>query len=105
MADPGAGSGPVLPPGVSDTTDVSDLTALLHQAADVAARYRATLPDRPVRAERSVDDVAQALGGAIPAQGAASSDVIAQLAAAADGGLTATVGPRYFGFVIGGALP
>ena len=47
----------------------------------------------------------EALGGALPAEGAAAAAVIEQLAAAVEPALVATVGPRYFGFVVGGSLP
>ena len=33
------------------------------------------------------------------------ADVVDELVAAAEPGLVATTGPRFFGFVIGGALP
>jgi glutamate/tyrosine decarboxylase-like PLP-dependent enzyme len=45
-----------------------------------------------------------ALGGPLPAEGADPHAVVEQLAVAAEPALTATVGPRYFGFVVGGAL-
>ena len=45
-----------------------------------------------------------ALGGPLPAEGADPEAVIEQLATAVEPALVATVGPRYFGFVIGGAL-
>jgi glutamate/tyrosine decarboxylase-like PLP-dependent enzyme len=41
----------------------------------------------------------------LPAGGADPAAVIEHLAAAADAGLVASAGPRYFGFVIGGSLP
>ena len=42
---------------------------------------------------------------ALPADPTPPAAVLDDLVAAADPGITATVGPRYFGFVIGGALP
>lgn len=46
-----------------------------------------------------------ALGGPLPRSPAAPEQVIAELVAAAEPGLLATAGPRFFGFVIGGSLP
>jgi glutamate/tyrosine decarboxylase-like PLP-dependent enzyme len=45
-----------------------------------------------------------ALGGPLPEEGTDPSAVIERLTAAVEPALTATVGPRYFGFVVGGAL-
>ena len=45
------------------------------------------------------------MGGELPVEGEASLHVIQQLWKVADPGLVATVGPRYFGFVVGGSLP
>jgi glutamate/tyrosine decarboxylase-like PLP-dependent enzyme len=45
-----------------------------------------------------------ALGGPLPEEPADPHAVIEQLAAAVEPALVATVGPRYFGFVVGGAL-
>lgn len=78
---------------------------VMAQAAALASDYRASLPERPVGAPRSVDEVAADLGGDLPASGVAPREAVAQLATAVDGGLTSSAGPRYFGFVIGGSLP
>ena len=45
-----------------------------------------------------------ALGGPLPVRGAHPQAVLDQLTSAVEPSLTATVGPRYFGFVVGGAL-
>jgi glutamate/tyrosine decarboxylase-like PLP-dependent enzyme len=54
---------------------------------------------------RSLDDVRAAFDLPLPEAGLAPDVVLAELLGAADGGLVATAGPRFFGFVIGGALP
>src|SRR5690606_1661333 len=41
----------------------------------------------------------------LPQLGSSPSKVLDELVAAASGGLVATAGPRFFGFVVGGALP
>lgn len=53
---------------------------------------------------RPVDAGALAFGGALQAGPLAPEVVLDELVAAADPGLVATAGPRYFGFVIGGSL-
>ncbi|MET8853440.1 pyridoxal-dependent decarboxylase [Amycolatopsis sp. NPDC004625] len=79
--------------------------ALLARAAELAAQHRAGLADRPVA--RPVDAAAlrAGFGGPLPAHPTPPSDVLEQLARAAEPGLVATAGPRFFGFVVGGALP
>ena len=45
------------------------------------------------------------MGGELPDDGEPPVEVLERLVAAADPGLVASPGPRYFGFVVGGALP
>ncbi|MBW3658494.1 MAG: aminotransferase class V-fold PLP-dependent enzyme [Actinobacteria bacterium] len=84
--------------------EVGQADHVLHRAARYAADFRAGLADRPVTARLDVDALADAFGGALPATGSPPHDVLDALVAAAEPGLMATAGPRYFGFVIGGAL-
>ena len=74
---------------------------VLTRAAALAAEWLETLPERPVRAVGE----AAGLRGALPEHGEDAVAVIESLAAAAEPGLVASAGPRYFGFVTGGALP
>lgn len=78
--------------------------ALYHRAADIAAEYRDTVRDRPVGKPPDLAALRKRFLGETPEKGAHPDEVLAALVAAADPGLVATVGPRYFGFVIGGAL-
>ena len=82
-----------------------ELAPLLQRAAAVAADYRASLPGRPVQAPADPDAVLQAFAGPLPRRPTPPAQVLDELVAAAEGGLMSTAGPRYFGFVIGGALP
>ncbi len=58
-----------------------------------------------MRAAQPVEAVRTAFGGPLPRTSTPPGEVIEALIAAAEGGLVATAGPRFFGFVIGGALP
>ncbi|HUG54813.1 MAG TPA: aminotransferase class V-fold PLP-dependent enzyme [Vicinamibacteria bacterium] len=73
--------------------------------AEIARRFLEGLPRRPVRASADLATLRAAFGGVLPARGADPLAVVQQVAAAADPGLVASAGPRYFGFVIGGSLP
>jgi glutamate/tyrosine decarboxylase-like PLP-dependent enzyme len=83
---------------------MDDLAELLQRAATAATDYRATLPDRPVAATSTVDELRRSFGGPLPDRPTPAADVLDALVAAADGGLVATAGPRFFGFVIGGSV-
>lgn len=49
-------------------------------------------------------ELREGFGGPLPDTPCAASDAVDRLIAAAEGGLVATAGPRFFGFVIGGSL-
>jgi glutamate/tyrosine decarboxylase-like PLP-dependent enzyme len=82
-----------------------DRRALLRQTADLAADFLEGLPERPVHAAASHDELLDAFGGPLPARGEAPGEVVSELARIAEPGLIASAGPRFFGFVIGGSLP
>ena len=75
------------------------------RAAELAEEHLATLRDRPVRAAVSYEDVVAALDRALPERGEDPVSVIEGLVSTAGPGTVASPGPRYFGFVTGGALP
>ncbi len=78
---------------------------LLLRAADEAAAFRDAIIDGPVIATAELADVREAFGGPLNDAPMPPADVLEALIAAAKGGLMSTPGPRFFGFVIGGALP
>jgi glutamate/tyrosine decarboxylase-like PLP-dependent enzyme len=78
---------------------------LLRRTAERAITFRASLAERPVGRPLAPDGLRAALGGALPEHGDDPRAVLEQLARAAEPGLVASAGPRYFGFVTGGALP
>jgi glutamate/tyrosine decarboxylase-like PLP-dependent enzyme len=84
---------------------MDDLRALLAQAASLSADFYDSLPERPVYPGVTVRELRETFGAPLPDEPTDASTVISELAAAVDRGLVATAGGRYFGFVIGGAVP
>lgn len=84
---------------------MSDERQLLARAAELAADYLDTLGTRPVRPARTYADMRAALDRPLPERESDPLEVLAELATSAEPGLTAMGSGRYFGFVIGGALP
>ena len=81
------------------------IRGLLGETASYAADFLEGLPERRVTWSAEVDELRSALGGPLPEAGTDAREVIARLAAAADPGIVGIPSGRYFGFVIGGALP
>lgn len=84
---------------------MTETRELLDRTADLAVAYLDALEERPVGGPVDLELLRRALGGPLPETGSDPVDVVEGLATAADPGLVATAGPRYFGFVIGGSLP
>lgn len=82
-----------------------DNQELLKRTTEFALEYLATLPERPVGRPVNYAEMLASLGGALPTEGEEVLPVIEKLVADATPGLVATAGPRYFGFVVGGAHP
>jgi glutamate/tyrosine decarboxylase-like PLP-dependent enzyme len=78
---------------------------LLGLTASIAADYLDSVETRPVFPPLGAEELRAALGGPLPEAPTEPRQVIEELVAAAEGGIVATGSGRYFGFVIGGALP
>jgi glutamate/tyrosine decarboxylase-like PLP-dependent enzyme len=78
---------------------------LLTSATDHATAYLESLSERPVRPELDPAAAREAFDPTLPDDPVAPEVVLDELVAQAEPGITALGSPRYFGFVIGGALP
>jgi glutamate/tyrosine decarboxylase-like PLP-dependent enzyme len=84
---------------------VEPVDDVLRLAADYSSQFLRTLDARPVRPAASVEELREALGGPLPERGREPAQVIAELIDGVEPGLMAMPSGRFFGFVIGGALP
>jgi len=84
---------------------VGDERELLRRTAEIAAEFVETLDERSIWPPATVDELRATLGGPLPEESSDPVDVIEALAAAAEPGVVGIPSGRYFGFVIGGALP
>ena len=79
---------------------------LLSDACARAGSYLDSVAERQVRADpEAVERLRAALATTLPQRGTPASDVLARLDLLGSPATIANAGPRYFGFVTGGALP
>ncbi len=83
---------------------MSNLRELLSATTERVARYREAVPEHPVARRVDVERFRETFAGPFPAEGGGAETAIEELATAVEPVLTASAGPRYFGFVVGGAL-
>ena len=77
----------------------------MRRAAELGLEYLAGVSERHVGARSDASAIRGRLPDALPEDGMDPTAVVDELATAFDPGIVASVGPRYFGFVVGGALP
>jgi glutamate/tyrosine decarboxylase-like PLP-dependent enzyme len=82
-----------------------DERRLLERAAELGIEYVESVPDRPVRPLASIEELREVFEEPLPDGPQDALEVIEALARDSDPGLTQMASGRYFGFVIGGALP
>jgi glutamate/tyrosine decarboxylase-like PLP-dependent enzyme len=84
---------------------MSEIRDLLRRTAELAADYVESLGERPVFPDVTPERLREALGGPLPDGPSDPATVVSELAENAELGAVAMGSGRYFGFVIGGALP
>jgi glutamate/tyrosine decarboxylase-like PLP-dependent enzyme len=78
---------------------------VLETAHQIATQFLDSVASRHVGGATTRAALLDALGGPLPRTGSDPVGVLEALAANADPGIVASAGPRYFGFVTGGAVP
>ena len=78
---------------------------VLEETLKLAVDYFDGIESRHVGAAKSVKELRKDLVMDLPEKGEDPMEVIRDMSARVDGGLVASPGPRYFGFVTGGAVP
>ena len=81
------------------------MTNVLDVAAAHATRYLDSLSDRPIPASAGIAELRRRLGRPLPEEGMAADAVIDELVRDAESGILGSGSGRFFGWVIGGALP
>jgi glutamate/tyrosine decarboxylase-like PLP-dependent enzyme len=84
---------------------MTDDHKVLQRAFDETTSFLDGLDERRVAARADVDEVAATLGGPLPEEGTDALAVVEELIAGAEPGVVAMPSGRFFGWVIGGALP
>jgi glutamate/tyrosine decarboxylase-like PLP-dependent enzyme len=79
--------------------------ALLQRTRDLAIEFLDGLDSRPVGKLVDFTALSEKIGGPMPVAGEDPRCVIDRMAESLNEGLIASAGPRYFGFVTGGAVP
>jgi glutamate/tyrosine decarboxylase-like PLP-dependent enzyme len=90
---------------IGDGADRNMHKQVLETAHEIATKYLDDVASRHVGGTTTRESLRAALGGPLPRAGNDPVTVLNDLAARADPGVVASAGPRYFGFVTGGAVP
>jgi glutamate/tyrosine decarboxylase-like PLP-dependent enzyme len=86
-------------------TDVSPFRLVLERALSHSLAHLDALDEAPVGATASLETLRARLARPLQEHGMAPASVIDELVADSAGGITGSAGGRFFGWVIGGALP
>lgn len=92
-------------PAPQTPADLTGRASLLQDACRRSLDYLGGLAERPVAADPAAVAALDGLDFELPARGLAAPDVLARLDTLGSPATVASGGPRYFGFVTGGALP
>ena len=84
---------------------MEDRERAMKRAAEIGLEYLASLEERHVGARADATEIRGRLPAELPDGPMDPVGVVEELAAAVEPGIVASMGPRYFGFVVGGALP
>ena len=94
---------------ISTDRDLADpftaTLSALDRAHDLARDYLLGLADRPVSRVATAQQMIDALDEPLPDEGADPAEAVAEWYRRAEPGIVASGGPRFFGFVNGGATP
>src|SRR5215510_1840101 len=89
---------------ICDNAGMSNLRTVISAAANYVSSYRESATQRKVALPTDRENLRAALGGPLGKEGADPGEILDQLITAAEPGIVTSAGPRYFGFVTGGAL-
>jgi glutamate/tyrosine decarboxylase-like PLP-dependent enzyme len=87
------------------TDGPADWLEALAVSSELARNYLRGVPTRPVAPPVDPDELRARLAAPLQDDPIDPGTVLRELATGADEGLVASVGPRYFGYVVGGVLP
>ena len=83
----------------------AEILPVLRSAADHAAAWLESLDSRPANATATFEELRSRLNAPLPTAPSDPKEVIDELVASTEGGLLASPGRRFFGWVIGGTHP
>lgn len=84
---------------------VRELQAAIRRASELALEWTERLPDRPITAGATFEEMAARFDGPLPETGVEPATALDEWLGLAEPGIVTSTGPRYFGFVTGGTLP
>lgn len=88
-----------------DSNSTAETERALARAHELSLAFLASLADRPVSRVPSPAEMQAALDEPLPETGGDPAEMLSEWLSRAERGITASPGPRFFGFVNGGATP